>query len=340
MKKLRILAVMHDVLVPPDDVSSFDLGTVDWKMEYDVTITLRDMGHEVLCIGVDNNLAIIRETVAKWKPHIVFNMVEDFFNIPTFDANFVGYLELLRLRYTGCNPRGLLLGRDKALSKKVLTYHGLPVPDFQEFPQGQGAPTPSGVTFPAIVKAQVKEASAGISQASVVDSEEKLIDRVEFMHDQIGGDAVAEQYIEGRELYVGVVGNRQLRVFPIWEMLFKNWPEGTHKIATGTVKFNPGYQKKRGIATARAADIPKALARRIQRACADAYRALDLSGYARIDVRLAPDGKFYILEANPNPQLAFGEDFAESAEHDGLSYEELLQKILNLGLRYRPDHRG
>ncbi len=340
MKRLKILALMHDVLVPPEDVSGHDLATVDWKMEFDVTVTLRDMGHQVSCLGVDNKLQLIRETVADWKPHIVLNMVEDFFNIPTFDVNFVGYLELLQVPYTGCNPRGLHLGRDKALSKKILAYHDIPVPRCAVFPQGKKVRISRDFRFPVIVKAQVKEASAGISQASVVDSEAKLVERVAFMHHQIGGDAVAEQYIEGRELYVGVIGNKKLRVFPIWEMLFNNWPEGIHKIATGSVKFNPAYQKKRGITTARAADIPKSLARRIQRACADAYRALDLSGYARIDVRLTADGDFYILEANPNPQLAFGEDFAESAEHDGLSYEELLQKILNLGLSYRPDHRS
>lgn len=267
-------------------------------------------------------------------------MVEDFYNIPTFDVNFVGYLELLRVPYTGCNPRGLMLARDKALSKKILAYHGIPIPDFTVFPQSQRTRVPSDLNFPVIVKAQVKESSAGISQASVVESDEKLIERVNFMHQQIGGDVVAEQYIEGRELYVGIVGNHRPHAFPIWEMQFGNWPENAPKIATDKVKFNSAYQKKRGIRTARATDIPKGLATKIRRACLDTYRALDLSGYARIDVRLTGEGHFYVLEANPNPQLAFGEDFAESAELDGLSYEELLQKILNLGLRYRPDHRG
>ncbi len=340
MRTLRILALMHDVLVPPEDYGGYDLGTVDWKMEFDVTITLRDMGHEVRSLGVDNKLDLVRKTVEEWKPHIIFNMVEDFFNVPTFDVNFVAFLELLRIPYTGCNPRGLLLGRDKALSKKVLRYHGVPVPDFAVFPQGQKVRPAADLRYPMIVKAQVKEASAGLSQASVVGDAEQLVERVAFMHEHVGGDVVAEQYIEGRELYVGVVGNRRLQVFPIWEMLFTNWPSSQHKIATGKVKFSPKYQKQRGIKTARAGDIPPPLAKKIQHACAEAYKALELSGYARIDVRLQPDGAFYILEANPNPQLAFGEDFAESAEFDGLSYEALLQKILNLGLAYQPDHRG
>ncbi len=340
VRNLRVLAVMHDAMVPPQDVSTFNLTEVDWKMEFDVTVTLANMGHEVRCVGVDNKLHVVREEVERWKPHIVLNMVEDFYNIPTFDVNFVGYLELLRVPYTGCNPRGLLLARDKALSKKILAYHGIPIPDFQVFPQSQNPRLHAALAFPLIVKAQVKESSAGISQASVVDSDEKLRERVDFMHQQIGGDAVAEQYIEGREIYVGIIGNHKPHAFPIWEMQFGNWPDNAPKIATGKVKFNSAYQKKRGIMTARATDIPKSLASKIRRACLDSYRALELSGYARIDVRLTPDGRFYILEANPNPQLAFGEDFAESAEHDGLSYEDLLQKIINLGLRYRPDHRG
>ena len=340
MRKLRILALMHDVLVPPKNFEDFDLATVDWKMEFDITITLRDIGHDVFCMGVDNKLDQVREKIVTWQPHIVFNMVEDFYNIPTFDSNFVAFLELMRVPYTGCNPRGLLLGRDKALSKKVLNYHGVPVPHFTVFPDKQKVRPDASLSYPMIVKAQVKEASAGLSQASVVGDADELIRRVDFMHERIGGDVVAEQYIEGRELYVGIVGNQRLQVFPVWEMLFTNWPSNQHKIATGKVKFSPKYQKKRGIKTARAEDIPLSLTRKIQRACADAYKALELSGYARIDVRLQPDGKFYILEANPNPQLAFGEDFAESAEYEGLSYEALLQKILNLGLAYQPDHRG
>lgn len=340
LKRLRILAVMHDVMVPPEDVSGFNLAEVDWKMEFDVTVTLANMGHTVRSIGIDDKLHILRDEVEQWKPDIILNMMEDFYNIPTFDVNFVGYLELLRVPYTGCNPRGLMLARDKALSKKILAYHGIPTPYFAEFPQSRRPRVPDDLQFPVIVKAQVKESSAGISQASVVETADKLIERVGFMHQQIGGDAVAEQYIEGRELYVGIVGNESPRAFPIWEMKFGNWPENAPKIATDKVKFNSAYQKKRGIHTARASDIPKGLAAKIRRACLETYRALELSGYARIDVRLTADGRFYVLEANPNPQLAFGEDFSESAEHEGFSYEDLLQKILNLGLRYRPDRKG
>ncbi len=340
VKSLRVLAVMHDAMVPPEDIGGIDIATAAWKMEYDVTVTLKNLGHTVRCIGVDDKLQFLRETVHDWKPHIVVNLIEDFLDIPTFDVNFVGYLELLQVPYTGCNPRGLLLGRDKALSKKVMAYHGIPTPRFHVFPQGQKVPIPAGIEYPLIVKAQVRESSAGISQASIVDDDEKLIERIAFMHEHVGGDVVAEQFIDGRELSVGILGNQRPRAFPIWEMEFANWPDNTPKIATGMVKFSPNFQKRHGIKTRKAIDIPRALERGIQHACLEAYRVLDLSGYARIDVRLTEDGRFYILEANPNPQIAFGEDFAESAQHAGLSYDELVQRILNLGLRYRPDRKS
>jgi len=336
MRKLKILALMHDVLVPPEDGVGYD-GDVDWKMEYDVTVTLRDLGHEVFCLGVADELAPIREKVESWQPHIVLNLLEDFYNIPTFDQNVVSYLELLRVPYTGCNPRGLMLARDKALSKKLLAYHRVPSAEFAVFPIGRKVRRSQRLKFPLIVKSLVKEASAGLSQASIVDSDEKLVERVRFMHEHIGTDAIAEQYIDGRELYVGVIGNHRLQVFPVWELLFKNWPEDAARIATDRVKSSRAYQKKRGITTEEAADLAPALVESLQRVCKRVYRDLGLSGYARIDLRLSAEGKFYVLEANPNPQLAYGEDFAESAERAGVSYADLIQRIVNLGLSWRPE---
>ncbi len=336
VKKLRILALVHDVLVPPADGAGYE-GDVDWKMEYDVTQTLRELGHEVFCLGVADELAPIREKVESWQPHIVLNLLEDFYNIPTFDQNVVSYLELLRVPYTGCNPRGLMLARDKALAKKLLAYHRVPVAESAVFPIGRKVRRPQRLRFPLIVKSLVKEASAGLAQASIVDSDEKLVERVRFMHQHIGTDAIAEQYIDGRELYVGVIGNYRLQVFPVWELLFAKWPDDTPRIATDRVKSSRAYQKKHGITTAAAVDLSPALVERIRRVCKRVYRELGLSGYARIDLRLAAEERFYVLEANPNPQLAYGEDLAASAERAGMSYADLLQRIVNLGLSWRPE---
>jgi D-alanine-D-alanine ligase len=336
MKRLRVLALMHEHLVPPEDTSGQDVVNAEWKMEYDIITTLGELGHEVRAVGVGEDLRVIRKAIEDSRPHVAFNLLEDFHGISVFDQNIVSYLELLRIPYTGCNPRGLLLARDKSLAKKVLAYHRIAVPDFAVFPVGRTVRRPKRLAFPLIVKSLTRESSEGISQASVVDDDKKLSERVKFVHQKVGTDAIVERYIDGRELYVAVLGNQQLQVFPIWEMHFTNMPEGAWLIATDRVKWNSAYQKKRGIKTDEAKDLPPGTAARIQHLCKRVYRTLGMSGYARLDLRLDANGKLYVLEANPNPQLAYGEDFAESAERAGVSYRALLQRIINLGLRWRP----
>ena len=188
-----------------------------------------------------------------------------------------------------------------------------------------------------MVKSLTQEASIGISQASVVDSDEKLKERVAFIHESIGTAAIAEQYIEGRELYVGILGNQLLQALPVWELFFTNMPEGARRIATDRVKWSVKYQKKYGIDSGPATELTDAVAQQIQHVCKRAYRALELSGYARIDLRMDAAGNVWVLEANPNPQIARGEDFAASAEKVGLSYEAVLQRIINLGVRWQPE---
>jgi D-alanine-D-alanine ligase len=293
----------------------------------------------VRVLGVHDDLAGIRPTAGFFEPHIVFNLMEAFAGVTTFDQNVVSYLELLRLRYTGCNPRGLILARDKALSKKLLAYHRIPVPDFCVIRYGRKPALPKKMQFPLIVKSLFFEASAGISQASVVEDEDQLARRVQFIHDSLGTAAIVEQFIDGRELYVGMLGNERLEVLPVWEMSFAQMPENRWRIATERVKWNTQYQKKNGIMTD-AARLADADTERIHRIAKRAYRALDLNGYARIDLRMDAAGRVYVLEANPNPNLAYGEDFAESAETSGISYEKLLERIIALGLRWVPERTG
>jgi len=335
----RILALVHAHLVPPEDTTGIDVVEAEWKMEYDVIETLREQGHEVRVLGVHDDLAGIRPTAGFFEPHIVFNLMEAFADVTTFDQNVVSYLELLRLRYTGCNPRGLMLARDKALSKKLLAYHRIPVPDFTVVRYGRKPVLPKKMHFPLIVKSLFFEASAGISQASVVENDEQLARRVQFIHESLGTPAIVEQFIDGRELYVGVLGNERLDVFPVWEMSFAHMPDNRWRIATERVKWSTKYQSKHGIMT-NAARLDAAAAERIQRVAKRAYRALDLNGYARIDLRMDDEGRAYVLEANPNPNLAYGEDFAESAEAAGVSYEALLERIIALGVRWKPERTG
>jgi D-alanine-D-alanine ligase len=332
---------MHHYLVPPAELGDHDPATAEWKTEYDVLNTLRDeLEHDVHVLGVKDELGPIRQANEEFKPHIAFNLMEAFHEVGTFDQNVVSYLELLRLPYTGCNPRGMLLARDKALSKKLLHYHRIPVPEFTVVPRGRKTRLPKRLSFPLMVKSLTQEASIGISQASVVEDETKLRERVQFIHDSISTDAIVEQYVEGRELYCGVIGNQRLQLLPVWEMTFAHMPEGQRRIATERVKWSTKYQKRVGIDTGAAKGLPDGAADRIQHMSRRVYQVLQLSGYARIDLRLDAEGRVFVLEANPNPQIAKAEDFAESAAAAGLPYAALLQRILSTGLRWEPERAG
>ncbi len=336
--KLRVLALVHRHLIPPDTVpEGTDLLAAPWRTEFDVISTLRTLGHEVQTLGVHDDLGDIRRASTDWKPHIAFNLLEGFDDVTIFDQNVVSHLELLKLSYTGCNPRGLLLARDKSLSKKLLAYHRIRVPEFDVIRMGRPVRRPKRLTFPLIVKSLTQEASIGISQASVVDTDEKLKERVEFIHESIRTAAIVEQYIEGRELYVGILGNQALQAMPVWELFFTNMPADAKRIATDRVKWSVKYQKKYGIESGAAKDLPDVISDKVLHICKRAYRGLELSGYARIDLRLDEAGNVWVLEANPNPQIAKGEDFAASAEKVGIAYDSLLQRILNLGLRWQPE---
>ena len=332
--KLRILVLLNQTLMPPDKLEDgVEIEKQPWRTEYDVISTLKSMEHEVLPVGLYSDLSVINKAREEHKPHIAFNLLEDFDGQALYDQHVISYLELIKQPYTGCNPRGLTLAHDKALTKKILSYHRIAVPGFAVFPMGQKVARPRKLKFPLLVKSVVEEGSVGISQASVVNDETKLAERVEFIHRQTNGHAIAEQYIEGREIYISVIGNRKLQTYTPWELAITNLPEGSLNIATGRLKWNPAYQKKVGLVT-KPADLPAELTRHVERLSKRIYRHLSLSGYARLDYRLSNDGIFYLLEANPNPQIAKNEDFADSAAHCGLSYPQLLQKILTLGVSY------
>ena len=332
MKKLRILCLAHEDLVPPDRVRT-NFHNEEWRTENYVLSTLRAMGHDAQILGVRYDLGPIRTQVEEFKPDIVFNLLEEFHDQPLYDQNVVSFLELIPVPYTGCNPRGMILSRDKALTRKVLMYHRIPGPDFAVFHKGRKVHRPKRLNFPLFVKSQIEEASLGISQSSIVDNDRDFKERVEFMHEKHNTDVIAEEYIEGRELYVGVLGNERLTVLPIWELVFENMPEGAPRIATRRVKWDAKYQKRHGITSREARDLSPELKKRIENLCRRTYRALGISGYARIDLRLRQNGDVFVIEANPNPEIADGEDFADSARKAGYSYEALLQKILALGLQ-------
>ena len=341
MKTMRVLMLTHSNMIPPMDVTDREDPRIkDCKTEFDVYHALLKLGHEVRILGIDDSIRPIQEAIKEWKPHIAYNMMEAFADIGALDYYIASYLEMVRLPYTGCNPRGLLLARDKSLSKKILTYHRIGVPKFFVFPRNKkiNERKLSKLPYPLIVKSTVEQGSVGIAQSSYVNNPQELTDRVSQLFEMAEGDAIAEQYIDGRELYATVIGNKRLDVFPVRELVFDKADENIHKIATYNVKWNEKYREKYGIDYQFVRNLPAGMPQQIVKTCKRTYRVLGMSGYARIDLRLSNEGKLYVLEANPNAAIANDEDVAFSAEKAGLSYEQLIQRVLNLGLRYHKDY--
>lgn len=337
MRKLRVLLLTDPRNIPPDDIAAMPAEeALAYRTEWDVIRTLRDIGHEVQPLGVYDELRPIRQAIDDFKPDIVFNLLEEFASNTLHGYNVAGFLELLQVPYTGCNPRGLILSGEKSLAKKVLIYHRIRVPAFHVFSLGRKVRRPRSLSFPLIVKSLTEHSSLGISQASLVSTDEELAERVAFVHRRIGTDALVEQFIVGRELYVGVLGNDRLVALPPRELVFEKAPPDTPVIATARAKHNLDYQRRHGIEQRPAEQLPPGADATIGRLSKRIYRILGLTGYARLDYRLSPDGQLWFLEANPNPELADGEEFASAARHHGIGYSELLGRILGLGLRAGP----
>jgi len=336
MKPMRVLVLMHESLVPPASLKGYSDKEIDeFRTEADVMSCLEKSGHTVRALGLGDNLAELRSTITDWNPDVAFNLLEEFQGIVTYDQYVVAFLELMKLPYTGCNPRGMMISRDKALSKQILSYHRIPTPGFAVFRRGQRYRLQRKLKFPLFVKSATEDASLGISQASIVPDAERLKERIEFIHEQTNSDALVEEYVEGRELYVGVMGNDRLRTFPVWEMDFGTLPDVMAGIATRKVKWDRRYQKKHGIRTGAARDLPEGLPAYLDKLSKRIYRTLYMSGYARMDFRMRPDGSVFVLEANANPNISEQEDFADSAKAAGVSYAAVLEHIMRIGRNYQ-----
>src|SRR5246127_521110 len=341
MRQLRTLVVVHKSLVPPESLEGHtDKEIEEWRTEYDVIATLRKLKHDVRCLGVLDSLTELRSAIAEWQPDIVFNLLEEFDGIVTYDQHVVAFLELMRQPYAGCNPRGLLLSRDKSLSKQLLAFHRIATPQFAVFRRGARFHVPKKLRFPLFVKSTVEDASLGIAQASVVEDAARLRERIAFVHEQIKSDALVEEYIAGRELYVGVMGNERLTRLPVWEMGFGSLPDSLPPLPPRKGEGDQRYQAKYGITTHAALDLPAQVLTVLDRLSRRIYRALGMSGYARMDFRVTPQGQGDVLEANANPNLEAAEDFAESARAAGSPYGELLERLMDLGLKYRAQWRA
>src|ERR1700681_3523128 len=281
----------------------------DWKTEADVMAALGTLGYPTEHLAIFDNLDLLRQKMETFAPDVLFNLVEQFKNNPGFDQNIVSLLEMQGVPFTGCGATGLVLCKHKGISKKILGYHRIHVPNFVVIPRGQRIARLKRPKFPILVKPVKEEASYGISQASFVESDEQFREGVAFIHEKHDSDVIAEEYIEGRELYVSLMGNVRLTVFPIRELVFREVPPNEPKIATYKAKWDEEYRKRWGLENQFAENLEPALIAEIEDICKDIYRLLTIDGYARIDLRLTAANEIYFIEANPNPILAADEDF-------------------------------
>ena len=328
---MKIL-VLFDLARRTDPVETFserELKEEDKPTEADVLRCLKRLGHEVETLAVFDNVAGIVEKLKAYTPDVVFNLTESFYHDRSHEPNIPALLELMKVRYTGSGPEALLLCKDKALAKKVLTYHRVRLPRFVVSHRSRPLRRLRRFIFPAFVKPVSEESSDGISQASFVRMEDEAIERARFIHQKFNCDALIEEYIEGRELYLSVLGNHRLTVFPPREIFFEQVPDDAPKFATFHAKWNDAYRKKWGIKNAAAAPLPDGVQENMARLARRIYRLLKIRGFGRIDVRLTPKGEIFVIEANPNPSLAQDEDFAQAAAEAGMGYDVLIQQILD-----------
>src|SRR5215813_8891779 len=290
--------------------------------------SLLRLGHSVETLAVFDNVTHIVEKLNTCVPDVVFNLSESFHHNRAHEPNIPALLELMKVRYTGSGPDALLLCKDKAITKKVLAYHHVRVPGFVVSHRLSPLRRLKRFKFPAFVKPRYEESSDGISKASFAKDERETIERAQFIHQKFDCDALIEEYIDGRELYISVMGNRLLTVFPAREVFFENVPENEPKFATYHAKWNEAYRQKWGITNGPAAELTDPIQENLRRLARNVYRALKIRGFGRLDVRLSSDGELFVIEANPNPSLAKVEDFAQSAAAAGMDYDSLIQAIL------------
>jgi D-alanine-D-alanine ligase len=337
-KKLKILALFDTIASTTlDQDFSAELKTVEWKTEANVLKALGELGHTTEHQAIFDDLDLLRQKLKSFEPDVIFNLADQFKNNRAFDQNIVSFLEMHGVPFTGCGSTGLTLCKQKGISKKILGYHRIHVPEFAVFPRGKRTARPKRLKFPILVKPLKEEASYGISQASFVETDEQFKERVQFIHEKHDQDVIAEEYIEGREFYVSILGNHRLQVFPIRELVFKEVPPDEPKIATFKAKWDEEYRKRWGLQNRFAAELDAALVCNIEQTCKRIYHLLTIDGYARLDLRLTPKNEVYFIEANPNPILAADEDFAQSAAKASLTYPQLIDRIVRLGLSTERD---
>ena len=300
--------------------------------EHDVSQALKENGHEVSLLGLYDTLTPLFEEIKENRPDVIFNLVEVFQDKTHLEKNMAALLEMLGIPCTGATSDNMFICTNKGLNKKILAFHKVKVPRFYTFYRHHKVWLPKKMKLPTVIKPLCEEASRGISQASIADSEEAFLERVRFIHENMNMDAIVEEYIDGREFYATIIGNKRLTVLPLRELIFGELPEDA-RIATYKAKWDDNYRDRWGIKSVYAGKLPNGLEGEIMDVCKRAYRAMDIRSYLRFDIRVASDGKVYIIEANANPCIAEIDEVAQSAAKIGISYSQLIKKIVHLALQ-------
>jgi len=333
-ERLRILVLfeVNDPPAPDEEYERRMREESDWRTEGHVVTALKALGHEVHLGAIYKNPRDVIDLVERIQPDLVWNFVQTFHGTRHFESHIAGVLELCRVPYTGCGHRALMLCQDKALSKEILKHHRVPVAPFVVSRRTQPLKKLSRAIFPVMVKPLAEEGSVGISRDSFAETEEQALARIHFLHGRLKQDVIIERYVWGREIYVGVIGNHRLKVLPPRELKFSKVPEGEPKFASFKAKWDEGYRERWGIFSGFPDDLSESLQRSLATVAKRVFRALQMRGFGRIDLRLTEEGKLVVVEANPNPEIAQGEDIAEAAAKVGIPYNDLIERLVILGL--------
>lgn len=333
-KKLKVLLLFNSPYQNPRgyDYKEEFADPENMYTENDVCQALKANGHEVSILGLHDTLVPLFEEIKENRPDVIFNLVEVFQDKTHLEKNIAALLEMLGIPCTGATSDNMFICNNKGLSKKILAFHKVKVPRFYAFYRHRKVWLPKKLKLPAVIKPLCEEASRGISQASISDSEEAFLERVRFIHENMNMDAIAEEYIDGREFYVTIIGNKRLTVLPLRELIFGELPEDA-RIATYKAKWDDIYRERWGIKSVYAGKLADGLEKEIADVCKRAYRAMDIRSYLRFDIRVGQDGKVYIIEANANPCIAKIDEVAQSAAKIGISYNRLIKTIVGLAFQ-------
>ena len=333
-KKLKILVLFDIPYKPPQDNNFKEImrGADEWKTERDVMAALQRIGHEVSAFGIYNDIRPLLWELETNRPDIVFNLCEAVDGDRDQEPNLVGMLQMLKIPFTGAGPGPLRICKDKGLTKRILGFHRIRVPRFEVSHRSRPLKSLKGIKFPVITTPLGFEGSEGISQISLAKTEEDCLERINYVHEKLESDAIIEEFIDGREIYVGIIGRDRLTVLPTRELFFHQAPEGMHKFATFKAKWDNSYREKWGIDTDKASPMEATVERRLSDMCKRIYRLFEIDGYARIDLRISNTNEIVFIEANPNPSIAKDDDFALSAKEAGMTYDDLIGKIVNMAV--------